>query len=151
MFVIALISIVKQAFQKSSPKRFSIMNEFQQRQLTFKFIFTSVWNTLNPLSLTLNVLKTTFNSVIFLTIKWPMFLACEFRSICMIYDEQYSDRSYIKAAIIGWALVKEALKEALYYWKLLYNGPRIIMEELIWSENYSRGQDQWASLCGRKV
>lgn len=151
MFVIALISILKQTIQRSSINRFLIINEFQQRQLTFKLIFTSIWNTLNPFSLTLNVIKTSFNAIVFIFIKYPMFLACEFRSICMIYDEKYSDRSYIKAAIIGWSLVKDAMKEALYYWKLLYNGPRVIIEELLLSENHSKGQLQWASLCGRKV
>lgn len=127
------------------------MNEFYQRQLSYKLIFHSIWNTLNPISLSFYTIKITFNTIVFLTIKLPMFLACEFRSMCMIYDEKYSDRSYIKTVVAGWAIVKDALKEAVYYWKLCYNGPRIIIEELLLSENHSRGQLQWASLCGRKV
>lgn len=111
----------------------------------------SIWNTFNPFSITANIFKILFDVLILLIIKLPLTIAAEVRSLCMIYDQEYSDPSYVKSILNYWPFLKDAFKEALYCWKLAYNGPRILLEEFLSADNISRHHLQLISLCGRKV
>lgn len=121
-----------------------------QREMSWSLIVRSVWNTLNPLAFVIILCKSLCNFAVLL-IKSPLFFACEFRSLYMINDDKYIDASYVKAIISLWIAVKNSLKEIFYYMKLLYNGPRVILEEFLLANKYSNHHFQFVSLCGRKV
>ncbi|KAL0278493.1 UNVERIFIED_CONTAM: hypothetical protein PYX00_000309 [Menopon gallinae] len=149
--IIALLSGIKKIVQQGKINNSVFKKEFKSRQLTMSLAVWSMWNTFNPFSVTANVLRTLVDTVILLTIKLPLTVAAEIRSLCMIYDQEYSDPSYVKSVLNYWPFLKDAFKEALYCWKLAYNGPRIILEEFLSADNISRHHLQLISLCGRKV
>lgn len=151
LFIIVTVSIMKQFINNSNLSRRMIVKEFKLRELNISLILRSLRNSLNPFSFVIGCIKVSCNVVVLLLVKLPMFLACELRSLSMINDDKYLDTSYIKAILAVSVLVKNAVKEVIYYWKLFFNGPRVIFDELIEADNRSRHQLQFLSLCGRKV
>lgn len=150
VFVIVIVSVMKQLILHPTSSIKIISSGLTQKGLTWSLLFWSIYNTLNPLSLLGNFIRGMWNIVVSL-IKLPLILACEFRSFCFMNDEKYSDTSYIRSFLSIWALIKDCIKESLYYCKLFYGGPRVIFDEFVLANKHSRHQLQFISLCGRKV
>ncbi|KAK6643429.1 hypothetical protein RUM43_004934 [Polyplax serrata] len=125
VFVIVIVSVMKQLILHPTSSIKIISSGLTQKGLTWSLLFWSIYNTLNPLSLLGNFIRGMWNIVVSL-IKLPLILACEFRSFCFMNDEKYSDTSYIRSFLSIWALVKDCIKESLYYCKLFYGGPRVV-------------------------
>ena len=147
VFIIVIVSLIKQFIKRPFLSIGLIASEFAQKGLTISFVIKSVWKTFNPFSLTKFFLKTAF----ILPLKLIVNFIKEYSLLQVNNDKQYFGISYVRFVVTIWKSLKHSLKELSYYCKLCYTAPKLILEEFLLANKYSKHHLQFVSLCGRKV
>ncbi|XP_067005165.2 uncharacterized protein [Anabrus simplex] len=154
---IAVLRDLVRSLRKSSDSCFTtlsnvlimIQRHAEKRRCSLSFLLRGLCHSLHPIHIASTTLIWIWWFGVTTFIRIPILM---FREI-LLFSLKGSITPGTNAEIVynWWKLLCESLKELWYLWKVIYTGPRILIEEILRSNQGQSHQLQTVSLCGRKV
>lgn len=154
---------VSKALQKSSDPQLHFRfwvdlmgKEFERRQLSFKLIIGIFFSAINPINVTLEIVKVLWWWLITWIFLSPWYVWREVEAIrYFVFLNQNVPKNTISGFLINYIpLVVGSTREFFYFLVIICNGPRLFFEEAFFG--HKKGETlphclQSTKLCGRKI
>jgi hypothetical protein len=129
-----------------------MMKEYERRQLSIKLLFGIILNAVNPINVTLEIVKFIWWTVVTWSLLSPWYVWREIEAIrCYVFLNQNVPSDCIIGFMINYIpILIGAVKEYFYFISLIFNAPRLFIEE-IFSKTQISPHCLQSAVSGRKV
>jgi hypothetical protein len=127
-------------------------DECEKRQVTFKLALRLILRTLHPINIFLTTAKFFLQMTLIAIFLSPFYIIRELNALrkFLFLNEEINSNSFIGFSIKYSILSIRAVKEIIYFIGIIFNAPKMIVEEIFLSEK-DEPHCLKATLCGRKL